>query len=70
MNIGLTALVLHPKNWRTELAFIASIIGSSIVCIIAIPTLTYASGTIVCAALYGVVSLCYGLEQRFGYHKK
>jgi len=65
MNLGFIAIGMYPKNWRTELAFITSLALSAIPAMVAIPTLIYATGLIACAALYGLVSLCYGLEIYF-----
>jgi hypothetical protein len=63
-NVGLLAFALYPKHWPIELAFWSAMAFNSLFGIIALPQIQYLLGFLAFAALYGIVSLSFALQQR------
>jgi|SRR5579859_568291 len=61
-NIGLLVAFLYPKRWYIDCAFAAALGFNSLFAIFTIPYFLYCLGFITFAALYGIVSLNYGIE--------
>jgi hypothetical protein len=62
-NVGLLASVLYPKPWPLEAGFWAALAFDSSFGLVVIPHQQYLQGFMVVAALYGIVSIGYALEQ-------
>jgi hypothetical protein len=60
-NVGLTAALAGPRNWRLEVPFAAATALAAVPGVVGLPVLHYVVGALAFAALYGAVSL----EARF-----
>ncbi len=63
-NVGLLAALRYPKRWSIELAFFAALSFNALFGVLAMPRLSYLTGFLAVAWLYGIVSLDEAIRQR------